>query len=145
MKKTMKAVGAIAGVVLLGAVLGACRPHGSHDDHVKQLREHFDASLKKVGATDEQRAKIGGVTDQIVADGQQLSKSHKDVAAKVAGCLLLDNPNREWLHKTVDEKSLEVTGFAHRTIDHLIEISAMLTSEQRVKLKEKIESAHAGK
>lgn len=92
-----------------------------------------------------QRAKIGGVTDQIVADGQQLSKSHKEVAANVADCLLLDHPNREWLHKTLDEKSLEVTGFAHRTIDHLIEISAMLTSEQRVGLKKRIDSAHGEK
>jgi len=63
----------------------------------------------------------------------------------VTGCLLHDNPNREWLHKTVDEKSLEITGFAHRTIDHLIEISAMLTPEQRVKLKKEIESAHGKK
>jgi len=145
MKKNMKSVGTIVGVVILGAMMGACRPHGSHGDHVKQLREHLDSSLKKVGATDEQRAKIGGVTDQIVADGQQLSKSHKDVAAQVAGCLLLDHPNREWLHKKVDEKSQEVTRFAHRTIDHLIEISAMLTSEQRVELKKRIDSAHGEK
>lgn len=145
MKKQMKAVGAVVGVILLGGALGACRPHGSHGGHGKQLREHFDASLKKVGTTKEQMAKINGVTDQIVADGRQVSKSNKGVAAKVAGGLLLDNPDRQGLHKAVDDKAQEFAGFAHRTVDRLIEISAMLTSEQRAKLKKGLESAHGEK
>ena len=132
MKNSMKAVGAVVGVVLLGATMGACRPHGSHGEHGKKLREHFDASLNKV-------------TDQIVADGQRVSKSTKGVSAKVAGGLLLDNPDRQWLHKTVDDKALEFTGFAHRTVDRLLEISALLTPEQRAKLKKWLESAHGEK
>ncbi|HBG05976.1 MAG: hypothetical protein A2075_16415 [Geobacteraceae bacterium GWC2_58_44] len=145
MDKRIKGVGAVVGVVLLGGMVAACKPHGSHGDHAQKAREHFESSLKKVGATDEQRTRIGVVTDQIVADGQQISKNGKGVSAKVAGCLLLDNPNREWLHKTVDEKALEFTGFAHRTVDRLIEISAMLTPEQRAKLKKGVESGHGEK
>lgn len=145
MKKNMKAVSAVIGVVLLSGMMVACKPHGSHRDHGKKVKEHVDASLKKVGATGEQRAKIGVITDQMVADGQQVAASNKGVSAKVAGCLLLDEPNRGWLHKTVDEKALEFTGFAHRTVDRLIEISAMLTPEQRAKLKKVLESAHGEK
>jgi len=145
MTKKMKAVAAVVGVVLLGAALGACRPHGSHGGHGKQLREHFDASLKKVGATKEQRAKIDVVTDQMVADGEQVSKSNKGIAAQVAGGLLLDKPDRQWLHKVVDDKALEFAGFAHRSVDRLLEINALLTPEQRSKLKKGLESAHGEK
>lgn len=145
MKKNIKAVSAVIGVVLLSGMMVACKPNGSHGDHGKKVKEHVEASLKKVGATEEQRAKIGVVTDQIVADGKQVAASNKGVSAQVAGCLLLDEPNRGWLHKTVDEKALQLTGFAHRTVDRLIEISAMLTPEQRAKLKKGLESAHGEK
>jgi hypothetical protein len=42
----------------------------------------------------------------------------------------------------VDEKAKEFTEFTHRTVDHLIEISAMLTPEQRSELKKGFDSAH---
>jgi Spy/CpxP family protein refolding chaperone len=145
MKKGMKAVAAILGIVLVGGTLGACKHHGSHGDHAEKIKEHIDASLKKIGATDEQRTKIGGVTNQIVTDGQQLCKNDPELKAKVVGCLLLDTPNREWLHTTVDEKAKELTGFAHRTVDRLIEISAMLTPEQRSELKKQYKSSHGAK
>lgn len=45
---------------------------GSHGDHAGQLKEHVNDSLKKVGATDEQKVKICGVLDQIDSDVQQL-------------------------------------------------------------------------
>ncbi|MBT1077276.1 hypothetical protein [Geobacter grbiciae] len=57
MKSGMKAVAAILAVVLASGTLAACKHHGSHGDHAKKMKEHFDASLKKVGTTDEQRAK----------------------------------------------------------------------------------------
>lgn len=142
MKKGMKTIAAVLGVVLVSGSLAACRDHGSHGDHFGKVKEHIDASLKKVGATDEQRAKIGGIADQIVSDGQQLKKANQGLKARFVGCLLLDTPNREWLHSTVDEKAKELTVFAHRTVDRLIEISAVLTPEQRSELKKGIEAAH---
>lgn len=142
MRKGMKAVAAVLGVVLVSGALTACKHHGSHGDLSGKLKEHVDASLNKVGATDEQKAKIGVVTDQIVADGQQLRKNDQGLKAKVVGCLLLDTPDREWLHNTVDEKAKEFTGFAHRTVDRLIEISAVLSPEQRSELKKRFVSAH---
>ena len=145
MKKGMKAVAAIFGVALMSGMVTACKHHGSHGDHAKKLKEHVEASLKKVGATDEQRAKIGEVTDRIVADGQAARKNSQGLTAKVAGCLLLDTPDRDWLHKTVDDKAKEYTGFAHRTVDRLIEISAMLTPAQRSELKKGFDSAHGAK
>lgn len=142
MKSGMKVVAAILTVVLASGTLAACKCHVSHDDYAKKVKEHFDASLKKVGATGEQKAKIDGVRDQIVSDGQQVYSNNKGLTGRVVGCLLLDTPNRQWLHNTVDETAKEFTEFAHRTIDRLIEISAMLTPEQRSELKKGFDSVH---
>lgn len=145
MKKGMKTVAAILGVILVSGTVSACKHHGSHGDHAGKLKEHMSDSLEKVGASDQQKAKIGGVMDQIAADGQLQCKNSQGLKAKVVGSLLLDTPDREWLHSTVDEKAKEVTGFAHRTVDRLIEISAVLTPGQRAELKKGYESSHGAK
>ena len=143
MKKTLKAV--VAGMAILSVgTFAACKPHHSGHDP-KKLKEHVEASLKKVNATDEQRLKIGVVTDRIIADGSDLCKNSQGLGKKFAGCLLLDKPNKEWLHQTVDEKAKEMTAFAHRTVDGLIEISGMLTGEQRNKLQAGYDAAHGKK
>lgn len=145
MKKGIKAAAAILGVVLVGGSLTACKHHGTHGDQSDKIREHVGASLKKVSASDLQRAKIDGIMDQIASDGKQLCQNSQGLKNKVVGCLLLDTPDRAWLHGTVDEKARELTGFAHRTVDRLIEISAVLTPQQRLELKSGFESAHGAK
>lgn len=140
MKKTLKAV--VAGMAILSVgTFAACKSHHSGHDP-KKLKEHVEASLKKVGATDEQRLKIGVVTDRIIADGSDLCKNSQGLGKKMTDCFLLDKPNKEWLHQTVDEKAKEMTAFAHRTVDSLIEISGMLTGEQRAKLQTRYNAAH---
>ena len=143
MKKTMKVVVAGLAIISVGT-LAACKPHHSGHDP-KKLKEHVEASLKKVGATDEQRLKIGAVTDKIIADGSDLCKNSQGLGKKMADCFLHDKPNKEWLHQTVDEKAKEMTAFAHRTVDSLIEISGMLTTEQRNKLQNSYDAAHGKK
>lgn len=135
-------VAGMAAVVSLG-MLSGCKGHHGHDP--EKLKEHVDSYLKKVGATEVQRQKIGGITDHIIADGSEIYKNNDGLCKKFVGCLLLDKPNKEWLHQTVDEKAKELTAFAHRTVDSLLEINGNLTSEQRAQLKEKCENAHGEK
>ena len=142
MRTSLKVVVAgMAAVVSLG-MLSGCKGHHGHGHDPEKLKEHVDSCLKKVGATQEQRQKIAGITDRIIADGSEICKNNKGLGKKFADCLLLDKPNKEWLHQTVNEKAKELTAFAHRTVDSLIEVSGNLTSEQRAQLKEKCEKAH---
>lgn len=144
MKKGFKAIAAVMAVASLGA-LAACK-HGHQGHDPKELKGHIESTLKKVGTTEEQQAKIGTITDRIIADCGEIHKNSQGLRQKFVACLLLDNPDREWLHKTVDEKAKEFTAFAHRTVDSLIEISGSLTPEQRAELKKRFEAAHgAGK
>lgn len=137
MNKILKAVAAVVAVTSLGA-LAACN-HGNQMHDPKKLKAHVESQLKKIGATEEQKAKIGAVTDSIIADGCSLHKSNQGLGLKFAGCLLQDHPDRAWLHRTVDEKALEFAAFAHRTVDSLLDISGTLTPQQRAQLKKRIE------
>lgn len=136
MKMRWKGVVAIVAVVSVG-MLSACK-HGHHGCDPQMLKEHVDAKLKAIGASGEQRAKIGGITDGIVADLQELKQKNKGISQKFIGCLLLDKPNSQWLHAMVDEKAQELVAFAHRTVDRLIDVSGNLTPEQRAELRQRV-------
>lgn len=145
MKKGMKVVAAILGVVLVSGSLVACKHHGSQRDHAKMMKEHVDSTLSKIDATDEQRAKIGEVTDQIIADGKQLREKNAGDKAKLVDALLQETPDSKLLHSAVDEKAKQLTEFAHRTVDRLVEISTVLTPKQRADLYERYQSTHGAK
>lgn len=145
MKPVMKAAATIFGVVILSGAVSACKHHGSSGNHAEKAKEHMSATLKKIGASEEQQTKINGVMDVIVADGRTLRSDNRELKGKIADSLLQDAPDRAWLHSTVDEKAKEFTAFAHRTIDRLVEISAMLTPQQRTALKEKLAAHHGNK
>lgn len=142
MNKGIRKVTAILGVVAMVGALGACKRCGSHGGLSGKIKEHVTASLDKVGATGGQKASINSEVDQIVADGKAIHDGNQGLKNKVVACLLLDTPNSAWLHATVDEKAKELTGFAHRTVDRLIRISAVLTPAQRAELQKRYESAH---
>ena len=138
MKKTLKVVATVVAVTAMGT-LAACKVNPmAHDP--KKLKAHVDSKLKSVGATEEQRTKIVAIADRILADCGEIHKNNKGLQQKFVGCLLLDTPNREWLHRTVDEKTKELAEFAHRTVDSLIEISGTLTPGQRAEIKKQIEA-----
>jgi Spy/CpxP family protein refolding chaperone len=145
MNRKLKTVMAMLGTLVVAASLSACKHPCMGGDHSEQVKKHVNASLKKVNATDEQKTKIDAVVDQISADGKQVYGANQGLKAKVVGCLLLDTPNSAWLHATVDEKAKELTAFAHRTIDHLIVASAVLSHEQRSELKKGFDAAHGEK
>lgn len=140
MKYGFKTAVAVMAVASLGALAGCTHGHQGHDP--KQIKKHVKSALKKIGATEQQQASIAGIADRIIADGGNIQKNCQGLRQKFVTCLLLDTPNREWLHQTVDEKALEFTAFAHRTVDSLLEASATLTPEQRAELRKRIESAH---
>jgi len=142
MNKSIRKIAVILGAVAMAGALGACKQCDFHSDLSGKIKRHVAASLDKIGATEDQRTRINGGVDEIMADGKAIHEGNQGLKNKVVACLLLDTPNSAWLHATVDEKAKELTGFAHRTVDRLIRISAVLTPAQRAELQKRYESAH---
>lgn len=150
MRKAFKPITAIVAVLLAAGMLTACHHHrhgGHHDPEkmAKRLELHLDHVLDQVDATPQQRDNIRLISAQIAEDARQFRSKGEEGHGKIVAGLLLDVPDRQWLHGQVDQKTREMNEFAHRTVDRLIEISAVLTPEQRVELKKRFDSAHGKK
>ena len=144
----MKKIALLITAALVCTSLVACKHFSNlHDpESMEQMVEkHLDKVLDSVDVTVEQRNKIDLITEQIIVDAQQVSSQHAEDRGKIVACIMLDEPASEWLHSKVEEKAKAWTEFSHRSIDRFVEISAVLTTEQRVKLKEKFAAAHGAK
>lgn len=144
----MKKIALLIAAALVCTSLVACKHFSNpHDPEkmVQMVEKHLEKVLDSLDVTVEQRKKIDLITEQIIADAQQVSSQHAEDRGKIVACIMLDEPASEWLHSKVDEKAKAWTEFSHRSIDRFVEISAVLTTEQRVKLKEKFAAAHGAK
>ena len=146
MKKILKGTTLIAIGVLVCSSLVACK-HFSNAHHdpeklVKMVETHIDNVLDKIDVTEKQHGKINLITDQIIADAKKTRSSHLEERDNIVACILLDEPNRDWLHAEMEERSKVWTEFSHRSVDRLIEISAVLTAEQRTELKTRYNKTH---
>lgn len=146
MNKSYKRIVAVLAAVLVTSILAAC--HHGHRDHgnTKGFAIFMEKSvahvLSSINVTDEQREQIDRLTGELVEDAKQVRSGHEADRDNIVACLLLDKPNSDWLHGKVDEKAKAWTEFSHRSVDRLIEISAVLSPEQRQELKERFASAH---
>lgn len=149
MKKAFKPLTAIVTLVLVGGLLTAChhqhRGHGDPEKMVERLEGHLEHVLDKVDATPQQRDQILLISTQIAEDVKQLHRNGAGKHGEILANLLSDTPDKQQLHSLVDQKTIEMNEFTHRTLDRLIEISAVLTPEQRLDLKTRFESAHGKK
>lgn len=149
MKKGFKTMLAVLALALVGSLVAGCHHrhsgHGDPEKMAEKLEQHLEHVLDKIDATEEQRGKIRQIVGQISDDARQTHKKSAEERGSIVASLLADNPDREWLHSRVDGKSKAMTEFGHRTVDRLIEISAVLTPEQRTELQKRFESAHGSK
>jgi len=150
MKNIFKPILVIGAAIFVGGLLTACNYHrcgGHHDPEkiAKRFEKHLTHVFDRIDTTPEQTGAIRLISAQIVADAKQLHASGMEDQEKIVACLLLDEPDREWLHDQVNQKTREMNEFTHRTVDRLIKISEILTPEQRMELKKRFDSAHGNK
>ncbi len=147
MKKGFKALVSVLVLALAGGLFAGCHHHrhsyhGNPEKMAEKLEKHLDRALSKIDATEEQRNRIHLIAGEIIEDARATRKESAGGHGRILDSLLLDNPDREYLHQRLDEKAEAMTEFGHRTVDRLIEISAVLTPAQRAELQERFESAH---
>lgn len=138
--------------VLLVAVLLSCiflslagcqRQRLSDPEKMGQKFEtYFDHVLKSIDATAEQKEQINAIIAEIRHDAVTVYHANDLNQGLIVNGILTDDPDRTALHEKLHQKTMEMDSFAHRTLDHLLEINALLTAEQRAELKYRYEQSH---
>ncbi len=144
MKKTNVRYLIAVTVVVSGLLLTGCHRHISSDpDRIgKKLEKHVEHVLSSIDATEDQKNRIHAIVSEIRKDATSMYRNNSFQHGKILDNLFSDQPNATLLYSQVDERSEQMTAFAHRTIDHLLDINALLSPEQRKELKRKYHKAH---
>jgi Spy/CpxP family protein refolding chaperone len=102
------------------------------EEHVKK---HVDRLLSKVDATDEQRQKAYAIRDRLIPDAQAFAKA--PAADRKLFAELWNQPTFDAakLNALVDQRSDELRKAAHNLANATAEFHAILTPEQREKLR----------
>lgn len=139
-------------VVLLVAVLLICvflslagcqRQQLTDPEKMGQKFEtYFDRVLKSIDATAEQKEKINAIITEIRRDAVTVYHANDLNQGLIVKGILTADPDATVLHEQLHQKTMEMDAFAHRTLDHLLEINALLTAEQRAELKYRYEQSH---
>lgn len=107
---------------------------------VRHLDKRMERMLRTIDASEEQQVAIRAIAHAIIEDGIEVRQQG---SADRVMRIFTDSPDQELLHAQLSERSRDLTEFGHRTLDRVLEINALLTSEQRQKVVEHLEKKHA--
>ena len=108
----------------------------------QKFETYFDHVLKSIDATAEQKEQINSIISEIRRDAVAVYHENDLNQGVIVNGILTDHPDRTALHDQLHQKTMEMDAFAHRTLDHLLEINALLTVKQRAELKYRYEQSH---
>ncbi len=137
------ALAAVLAVVALGAA--GCGHHGHPRDPAQVaafVNKRVDDLLDDVDATPDQRTKIHGIADRMLAEAQQAHADHDQVHATLLAEWKADVPDKAKLHALVDARADALRKLAHDAVDAGVEAHDVLTPAQREKLAKKAERWH---
>jgi protein CpxP len=136
-------------VVVMAAVMSvsfiACGHRGGDmdTDHMHQfIAQKIDRMLEKIDATDEQRVKIAAIREGFAGEMQKMKAVQPEGFQFVLDEIKSDAPDREKLHRMLDERIEAHKAFAHKAIDAALDVHAVLTPQQRTLVLETMEKFH---
>ncbi len=97
-------------------------------------------AIQQLDLTEEQREAIRDIVEEHREERRQMRHGRRDRLALFRDALLAEQPDVDELHRLVDEQHAEQLERAHRRVDDLVAISAVLTPEQKVELRERLEA-----
>jgi Spy/CpxP family protein refolding chaperone len=107
-----------------------------------EVRDRSEAVMSwfcgEVTCTADQRAKLDVVAGKLVDDGLAVRERHQGKRGEMLAQFAADRMDARALHAKVDERSAEMTRFAHAAVDALVQAHDILTPEQRTKVVAKI-------
>jgi len=136
----------VAAVLILYSIITGCTPHignsysytGKHGDHAPEVSQQkmdrrTEWALIKLGATDEQRASVIAVLDELTTEMARFQSARADLANQFNKAFEADQVSREELSR-IQTAGLELAEQASsRMLESVIEASELLTPDQRKK------------
>lgn len=143
MNKLMLTFVALGVFVAASGFKGGCggRPpaQGSGCASGEMTPERASQIVADLDLTDAQKASIQAVKDRVRAEARsQMADARADREALVKA-VLADSPDAEAAHPQLDVVLARGTAMSHRLLDAALEVSAILTPEQRAELRAVVE------
>lgn len=136
------AIGAVLGTAGLAIAGGGPGGHGGPGG-----RGGFGAHLYHLYAeldlTEAQQTQLDAVRDFVRDEAEQDRDDRMADAEKVSRLLSQANPDRNTIHKLIDERAAQKVDLAHDTVDKILDLHATLTDAQRAELVSDIEEMRA--
>ena len=131
-------------------LLASCgRSHHGHGRFNPEKTQKFvtrkvNDTLDDLEADQTQRQKIHEIKDRILAKVVGMRASHRSTHKVFLEELGKDRPDSKRLHGLLDERLDSLREKAHEGLDAVLEVHAILTPEQRIQLRKKIEDHKGG-
>jgi Spy/CpxP family protein refolding chaperone len=139
------ALAVVLGVVALTGFRGGCGGHGHGRDPAQVaafVNDRLDDALDDLEATPDQRTRIHGIADRLLAEGKAIHAGHDEARAALLAEWKAEKPDRAKLHALVDARADALRKLAHDAVDAGIEAHEVLTPAQREKVARKAERMH---
>lgn len=143
-KHTIRRTLAVCSLVLVpGIILGACNRHRCGKMNPERMEKvvtwKVDDFLDEIDATDGQREQVHQMKRELIGQALELRTGGTETRRAVADELLSDEPDAEKLHNLVDARIDAFRAFAHKAVDTLVENHSVLTPEQRLAIRERVD------
>jgi periplasmic protein CpxP/Spy len=148
-RRTALIVIPVFGLALLGAAAATAAVRGGHgmpfchgmskDDHKAHMEFVVDRMLNKVDATDEQKEEIDAILDEAFETVDEKRAEHEAKHEEFKALLTAETIDREALEAMRGEALVHFDEGSAMFLDVIVEVSEVLTVEQREQLAEMIE------
>ncbi|MEL6760375.1 MAG: periplasmic heavy metal sensor [Myxococcota bacterium] len=140
MKTTKYALLAALVVVPLVGASGAAYARwgraGNSDRAERFIKWQINDMLSEIDASDEQSAEVNAVLDDLIAKAKPIIEEHRSTRGEFRDMVLTDEPDRDALHRLIDERSSRFVKLMHEAADAALNVNETLSSEQREELRE---------
>jgi Spy/CpxP family protein refolding chaperone len=149
MASSWRALRRIALVAIVGIAAGAAafaQPHHSHGDGgpgMMMWGRHLDRALEAVGASDAQRTQIKQITDAARTDLETQHQAARDLRQQMMQAFTQPTVDANAVEALRQQMLAQHDQASRRMMQAMLDVSRVLTPEQRAKLAERMQQRRA--
>lgn len=145
-RKLTFALVAVGLVTIAGVAFAGPWSHGgfNHERVKKFVDWRIGSALDDVDATPQQRKVVSAEKDALIAEAEAIMKRRGEMKDAFLGAWTSEKPDRDALHKMVDDRVDEWRALAHRAVDAGLKVHGTLEPSQRAALAEELGQSCGG-